>query len=173
MNNKVTPFLLQKITLFIFLSILIVFFILLYNYHIENKNLKMQNSRLLHYYDRTEIVGKFSFYNDDDYLFILSDDNQLHISLLFGKKGLYDTISITDLASDKIIGFNFNKDGNLSSYIYQDVEYMIMTDVGANQPDILIRRNEWIKGFLKIYDLTSNGKINIAIEGREWGDWQR
>jgi hypothetical protein len=98
----------------------------------------------------------------DDFYLLHFNDKRLKISFNFDGQGL-KKFWLIDEISEKKIGYNISKDGYLESYMYEDRQYTVMTNVTCVHPEILIQRAEWYNGYATIYEFLPDGSTNIIV----------
>jgi hypothetical protein len=157
----------------IILSILTLILAIVTYYYI---NTRYRVSVLQKKLDKQNTEGKscITLYEDEDKIFyhLLSDDNKLLISFTYDENGLKKSFSVVDDLSGKNFGFNFYEGGELTSFVYRDNQYTIMTNVNTiieylEYPDKFIERAEWINGLETKYTLFSDGSTDIKVERYE------
>jgi len=131
-----------------------------YRVNILQKQLDEQN---------TDVKGRITLYGSEDDYYLLSEDHKLYIPFTYDEQGLKESFGVVDDLSGKKIGFNFYTGGELTSFVYEDKQYTIMTNVylpsvWVNYPEKFIERVERINGLETIYTLFSDGTTDIKIE---------
>jgi hypothetical protein len=125
----------------------------------------------------TDVKSRITLYESEDKIFyhLLSNDNKLFISFTYDEQGLKESFSVVDDLSGKRIGFNFYTGGELTSLLYEDNQYTLITNTyltsvfAVNYPERFIERIERINGLETNYTLFSDGTTDIKIESEMEG----
>jgi len=154
-------------------SIIIVLVILLavmsYKYLTVHDNIKavQEQDIAADIYD----TGTFRFYRYSDISFYIEDeDKKFLLFFVYDTNGL-QTFSLQDSLSKRMVHFNISEEGVLSSYGYEDKNYIVNTNIERMEPDKiiwLIQRGEWYNGYATIYEFLTDGSTNLTVRNSGW-----
>jgi len=153
-------------------SIIIILAILLvigsFKYLTVHENIKAVEKEVV---TVTTDTGNIKLYKESKNIFsILSDDGKFTCFFIYDANGL-QTFSIYDGVTDKSIGFNISNERGLESYLYEDKNYSVKTNMAGVQPEILIQREELYNSYRANYEFLPNGSTNLTVENIDIGTY--
>jgi hypothetical protein len=143
--------------------------VMVYKYMVVNNSINVISKQNI----VTDIcdTGMMKFYQYSKRSFyVQSEDKKFQFFFVYDTNGLQG-FSIKDELTDKEIYYNISEKGVLESYMYEDDNYIVKTNIDRDDKTI-IQRAEWYKGYMTIYELYTDGSTNITVDSEVplgWG----
>jgi hypothetical protein len=112
----------------------------------------------------TSDKSRITLYEDNVGYGLFSNDGKLRILFTYDEQGLNKSFGLIDELSGKKFGFNYEEDGNLANFFYEDEQFNIINNVASSvYPEKLIEGVESINGFIMQYSLFPDGTTEINV----------